>query len=296
MLCLFQWNAECEFCAKRKNKNTNPSNKSAGCSTPPSTNMQIQKVPTIFSLRKKCRQSREWLILDSPATRALQSAKCRVQSALLPVQSANRVLLPKYLTLPVSHQQCSIEHHCSTAPIVRSLTVQRASAKSAKEIGAEEMHCHWLVTTTLPAKLDEGGWAYQTQSTPCTSHYHHRQHQNYHQEHQHHYKHEGLWAYQTQYSFCALLYLHFRIWSGCSPFLATEHSVLKTFVCKNFKLNDKYMWCDIPPCLVHNSSLYPIPNPPSSPSGLLPKSSSCSRALLLAAQEQATPLWQLQAW
>ena len=125
--------------------------------------MQIQKVPTIFSLQKKCRQSPEWLILHSPATSALQSAKCRVQSAkcrvqsakcrvqsaLLPVQSANRVLLPKYLTLPVSHQQCSIEHHCSTAPIVRSLTVQRASqckephsAKSAKEIGAEEMHCH----------------------------------------------------------------------------------------------------------------------------------------------------------
>ena len=36
---------------------------------------------------KKCRQSPEWLILDSPATNALQSAKCRVQSALFSAQS-----------------------------------------------------------------------------------------------------------------------------------------------------------------------------------------------------------------
>ena len=130
-----------------KIKNTNPSNKSAGCSTPPSTNMQIQKVPTIFSLQKKCRQSPEWLILHSPATSALQSAKCRVQSALLPVQSANRVLLPKYLTLPVSHQQCSIEHHCSNAPIVRSPTVQRASQ-------CKECKRNWCRGNALPLTSD----------------------------------------------------------------------------------------------------------------------------------------------
>ena len=33
-----------------------------------------------------------------------------------------------------------------------------------------------------------------------------------------------------------------------------------TFCMPIFCLQDlEYMWCDIPPCLVHNSSLYPIP-------------------------------------
>ena len=65
-----------------------------------------------------------------PAHCKVQNAECKVHFYQCKVQSAKcRVLLPKYLSLPVL-QQCSSEHRCSSAPIVRSLTVQRASAKS----------------------------------------------------------------------------------------------------------------------------------------------------------------------
>ena len=86
---------------------------------------------------KKCRQSSAFekvqtipWVADPRLPCYQRTAKCKMQSAKCTFLSAKcRVLLPKYLTLPVL-QQCSSEHHCSSAPIVRSLTVQRASAKS----------------------------------------------------------------------------------------------------------------------------------------------------------------------
>ena len=124
-----------------------------GCSTPPSTNMQIQKVPTIFSLRKSADNPLSgWSSTPLLPTHCkVQNAECKVHFSQCKVQSAKcRVLHPKYLTLPVL-QQCSSEHHCSFAPIVRSLTVQRASAKS---LTVQRAKRDWCRGNALPLTSD----------------------------------------------------------------------------------------------------------------------------------------------
>ena len=129
---------------------------------------------------KKCRQSSAFKksadnplsgwssTLLLPAHCKVQNAECKVHFYQCKVQTGCFFQSTSLCQWAISSVPLSI-----TVPLHQlwgaSQCKEPHSAKSAKEIGAEEMHCHWLVTTTLPAKLDEGGWAYQTQSTPCTS-------------------------------------------------------------------------------------------------------------------------------
>ena len=134
--------------------------------------MQIQKVPTIFSLRKSADNPLSgWSSTPLLPTHCkVQNAECKVHFSQCKVQGASPKV-PHFASAPAVFQWASLFQctNCEEPHSAKSKCKEPHSAKSAKEIGAEEMHCHWLVTTTLPAKLDEGGWAYQTQSTPCTS-------------------------------------------------------------------------------------------------------------------------------